>query len=455
MPSENSANALPTISGPETESEAAEFVTESDSAPCELHGLKLTQRDAIITNFQWLMSGRIEQVAQGQPRAWMLMGGRGAGKTRTGAEWVNGMALGYWPMADEITGPIALIGETLADVRDVMIDGPAGILACAKAGNPRFEISRRRVVWDNGMVAQMFSSEDPDSLRGPQFAAAWCDELAKWKNAEATWDMLQFGLRLGSCPRIIATTTPRPVRLIKRLLCDPNVRVTRMKTSDNTENLAPGFLDVVERRYGGTRLGRQELDGELIEDRDDALWTRAQLEGLRGNEPENIQRIIVAVDPPASSGKKSDACGIIAVGLDGQGMAHVLADYTIKPAPPKAWAMKVSELFHHLKADRVVAEINQGGEMVETVLRTIDPLIPVTTVRATRAKWLRAEPVAALYEQGRVRHAGSFPALEDEMCSFGRNGLSDGHSPDRVDALVWAISELMLNVSASPRIRNL
>ena len=228
-----------------------------------------------------------------------------------------------------------------------------------------------------------------------------------------------------------------------------------MKTSDNTENLAPGFLDVVERRYGGTRLGRQELDGELIEDRDDALWTRAQLEGLRGNEPENIQRIIVAVDPPASSGKKSDACGIIAVGLDGQGMAHVLADYTIKPAPPKAWAMKVSELFHHLKADRVVAEINQGGEMVETVLRTIDPLIPVTTVRATRAKWLRAEPVAALYEQGRVRHAGSFPALEDEMCSFGRNGLSEGHSPDRVDALVWAISELMLNVSAAPRIRNL
>ncbi len=415
----------------------------------------LSERDKWIIHCEWWNRGRAEQVAQGLPITWLLVGGRGAGKTRTGAEWVNGMAMNFWPMAQEITSPMALVGETLADVRDVMIEGPAGILKCARAGNPRFESSRRRVVWDNGAVAHMFSSEDPESLRGPQFAAAWCDELAKWKNAQATWDMLQFGLRLGTRPRIIATTTPRPVPLIKALMADENVRKTRMRTADNATNLSNNFLETVEKYYGGTRLGRQELDGELIEDRDDALWTRSQLEGLKTSQPDDLMRIVVAVDPPATSTKLSDACGIVAVGLDREGKAHVLADQSIKPATPHAWATRVCQLYRDLSADCVIAEVNQGGDMVEATLRTIDPAIPVRAVRASRGKWLRAEPVAALYSQGRVCHAGHFPALEDEMCNFGRDGLSGGKSPDRVDALVWAINELMLQQTEVPRIRAL
>lgn len=414
-----------------------------------------SERDKWIAHCEWWMRGRAEQVAQGEPITWLLVGGRGAGKTRTGAEWVNGMAMNYWPMAQEITTPLALVGETLADVRDVMIEGPAGILKCARAGRPRFEPSRRRVVWDNGAVAHMFSSEDPESLRGPQFAAAWCDELAKWKNAQATWDMLQFGLRLGARPRIIATTTPRPVPLIKALMADKNVRKTRMRTSDNATNLSDNFLETVTKYYGGTRLGRQELEGELIEDRDDALWTRPQLEGLKAAPPDDLMRIVVAVDPPATSTKLSDACGIIAVGLDRAGKAYVLADQSIKQATPRTWAMRVCQLYRDLKADCVIAEVNQGGDMVEATLRTIDPAIPVRSVRASRGKWLRAEPVAALYAQGRVCHAGHLPALEYEMCNFGRDGLSGGKSPDRVDALVWAINELMLNASAAPRVRQL
>ncbi len=415
----------------------------------------LTTKEKWVAHCEWWNKGRAEQVEQGEPITWLLVGGRGAGKTRTGAEWVNGMAMNYWPMAHEITSPMALVGETLADVRDVMIEGPAGILKCARAGTPRFESSRRRVVWSNGAVAHMFSSEDPESLRGPQFAAAWCDEVAKWKNAKSTWDMLQFGLRLGARPRIIATTTPRPVPLIKALMADENVRKTRMRTVDNAENLAENFVQNALKTYGGTRLGRQELDGELIEDRDDALWTRAQLEGLKVAQPEDLTRIIVAVDPPATSTKLSDACGIIAVGLDRAGKAYVLSDQSIKPATPHTWATRVCQLYRELNADCVVVEVNQGGDMVEATLRTIDPAIPVRTVRATRGKWLRAEPVAALYALSRVHHTGHFPALEDEMCNFGRDGLAGGKSPDRVDALVWAITELMLRQSDAPRVRAL
>jgi phage terminase large subunit-like protein len=403
-----------------------------------------------------MISGRLNQVETNRPETWLLIGGRGSGKTRTGAEWVNGLALGLLPMADRQTGPIALVGETLADVREVMIEGPAGILASTRAGRPRFEPSRRRLLWESsGMVAQMFSSEDPESLRGPQFAAAWCDELAKWKNAEATWDMLQFGLRLGERPRVLVTTTPRPVPLLKRLMADTTTKVTRIRTSDNARHLAPQFLEAMSRQFGGTRLGRQELDGELIEDRDDALWSRAQIENLRGESPSEMRRIVIAIDPPASATKNADACGIIAVGLDTNGLAHVLADGSIKRASPQSWATRAVQLFHELKADQIIAEVNQGGDMVETVIRTIDPHVPVTSVRAQRGKWLRAEPVAALYEQEKVRHAGHFPMLEDEMCNFGRDGLAGGRSPDRLDALVWAINALMLAKTEAPRVRQL
>ena len=393
---------------------------------------------------------------------WLVVGGRGAGKTLLGAEWVNGLVRGFRPYAGREGGLaryglIALVGETLADVREVMIDGPSGIRTIARGTPPRFEASRRRLVWDEtGAVAQVFSSEDPESLRGPQFQAAWCDELAKWKNIEATYDMLQFGLRLGE-PLQLITTTPRPVKLLKGLMGHPRVHLTRMKTADNAQNLAKGFLDAVNARYGSSRLGRQELDGEMIEDRPDALWSRERIEAATmsagGLAQAEIGRIVVAVDPPASGGKNSDACGIIAAGLDREGHAVVLADATISGATPAQWAGRAVALYHRLAADCIVAEVNQGGDMVAAVLRQVDASVPVRAVRASRGKWLRAEPVAALYEQRRVRHAERFAELEDEMCDFGPNGLSSGRSPDRVDALVWAVAELMLRGRGEPRVR--
>ena len=419
---------------------------------------ELTQ-EAIVTlgGPEWMFKGRHAQVPRKyfKPDVWLLIGGRGSGKTRTGAEWVNAMVNGLAPIAYGKTGPIALVGETLADVRDVMIEGPAGILASGRKGKPRFEGSRRRVVWENGMTAMMFSSEDPQSLRGPQFAAAWCDEIGKWKNAMATWDMLQFGLRLGDRPQVIATTTPKPTPLLKMLTGDQHTNVTRMRTGDNALNLAPGFVDRLRKRYDGTMLGRQELDGELIEDREDALWKRTQMEGLRARAPDNLQRIVVAVDPPASSTQRADACGIVAAGLTGDGRVHVLADASVKQAAPNVWASAAIRLYHGLRADCILAEVNQGGDMVAAVLRTVDPNVPVKSVRAQRGKWLRAEPVAALYEQGRVLHCGKFAELEDEMCNFGRDGLSGGHSPDRVDALVWAVNELVFGEENAPRVRSL
>lgn len=349
---------------------------------------------------------------------------------------------------------IALVGETLGDVREVMIDGPSGLVAINPSDPPRYEATRRRLLWTTGAVAQVFSSEDPDSLRGPQFSAAWCDEVAKWKHAEEVFDMLQFGLRLGPRPKQIITTTPKPTGLMKRLMRDPHITLTRMPTVENAENLAIGFMEMMRRRYGGTRLGRQELDGELIEDRADALWTRAQLESVAGEYGE-LRRIVVAVDPPATSRRTSDACGLIVAGLDADERAVVLQDATLERAKPSDWAARAVALYRDYEADCIVAEVNQGGEMVSAVLRTVDAAVLVREVRASRGKWLRAEPVAALYAQGRVLHGARFAELEDEMCDFGPDGLSNGRSPDRVDALVWAITELLLGRANRPRIRNL
>jgi phage terminase large subunit-like protein len=336
----------------------------------------------------------------------------------------------------------------------VMIDGVSGICRIARLNRPEFEISRRRLVWPNGAMAQIFSSEDPDSLRGPQFHYAWCDELAKWKYADETFDMLQFGLRLGDRPRQLVTTTPRPVPLIKRLISDPATEVTRLSTRSNAANLAPGFISALSLRYGGTRLGRQELDGELIEDRDDALWSRDALQAVTGRLSGALRRIVVAVDPPASSGPNA-CCGIVVAGIDAAGRGIVLADCSVQGASPATWAAAVVKAYRRFDADRIVAEINQGGEMVTAMLRSIDANLPVTTVRATRGKFLRAEPVAALYEQGRIVHAGRFPGLEDQMCDFGPDGLSSGRSPDRLDALVWALTALMLEGVGEPRVRGL
>ncbi|GEP06769.1 DNA-packaging protein [Methylobacterium oxalidis] len=383
------------------------------------HLLLALQRD-------WLHLARPDQLppceaAPGRPAwtTWAVIGGRGCGKTRTGAEWVSALATGDPAFTGEPVGRIALVGETFADVRDVMIEGPSGLLALpARAARPRWSPSRRRVEWPNGAVALAFSAEEPDSLRGPQFGAAWSDEVAKWRYAEAAYDMLQFGLRVGTRPRGLVTTTPRPIPLLRRLLSDPRTVVSRARTADNAPNLAPAFLAEVVGRYAGTRLGRQELDGELIEDRADALWTRDGLEAARvAALPEPLARIVVAVDPPASSRAGADACGIVAAGALGA-TAYVLADATLARATPQAWASAALALYHRLGADALVVEVNQGGEMAEAVIREIDPGVPVTAVRASRGKYLRAEPVSVLYAQGRVRHVGALPALEDEMCDF-------------------------------------
>lgn len=385
-----------------------------------------------------------------------MLGGRGAGKTRTGAEWVKGVALGHPPFADNPTGRIALIGETQGQVRDVMIEGVSGLLSThTRWERPNWSPSLRQLKWPNGAIAQVFSAEDPESLRGPQFGAAWSDELAKWPNLQECWDMLQFGLRLGDHPRQIVTTTPRPLPLVKRLLVEPNVAVSRAKTADNRFNLAAEFVRTVTQTYGGTRLGRQELDGEIVEESADALWTRAMIEAGREREAPSLSRIVVAVDPPATSSQRADRCGLVVAGLDALGMGHVLEDGTLAGARPHEWAQKAVALYRRHEADALVVEVNQGGEMVESVIREVDAGVPVIAVRATRGKYLRAEPVAALYAQGRVHHAGAFAELEDEMCAFGPGGLETGRSPDRLDALVWALTHLMLAPKGRPRVRGM
>ncbi len=404
----------------------------------------------------WLTLARDDQLPPpGDWTTWAFIGGRGAGKTRAGAEWVRALAFGDGALTPEKIGRIALIGETYADVRDVMIEGPSGLLALPRLGRarPLWQPSRRRLTFANGAVALVFSAEEPDSLRGPQFGAAWSDEVAKWRHADATYDMIQFGLRLGVFPRGLVTTTPRPIPLLRRLLSDPRTVVTRARTADNARNLAPDFLRTVVGRYAGTRLGRQELDGELIAERPDALWTREALEAARVAAAPVLMRVVVAVDPPVSSRAGADACGIVAAGLGPDGAAYVLADATLQQAPPERWARAALSLYHRLSADALVVEVNQGGEMVSTVLAEMDASVPVTPVRATRGKYLRAEPVSLLYAQARVHHVGALPALEDELCDFGPGGLSTGASPDRLDALVWALTHLLLTPRAEPRVR--
>ncbi|MEX0955427.1 MAG: terminase family protein [Rhizobiaceae bacterium] len=408
----------------------------------------------MLVEHEWFKHGiRWQYPFLGAPDRWLVLGGRGAGKTRLGAEWVNSHVRGFAPFALTRYGQLALVAETLGDAREVMIEGPSGIATIARGDRPRYESSRRRLVWASGAVAQVFSAEDPDSLRGPQFEAVWADEISKWRHAEETYDMLQFALRLGGRPKQLFTTTPKPVPIIRRLLDDTDVTVRRLRTHDNADNLAPGFIAALQDRYGGTRLGRQEIDGELIEDRPDALWNRAAVEALTGGATGEMRRIVVAVDPSATGKARSSACGIVVAGATGEGNAVVLADGTLAAAGPSEWAAKAVSLYHRFEADCIVAEVNQGGDMVATVVRMVDPDVPVKPVRATRGKWLRAEPVAALYEQGRVRHAARMPELEDEMCDFGPDGLSGGRSPDRVDALVWAITELLLVGRGWPRVR--
>ncbi|MEW5963381.1 MAG: terminase family protein [Pseudomonadota bacterium] len=407
----------------------------------------------------WQVWARDDQLpppalASGAPwRTWLILGGRGAGKTRAGAEWIRAVAT---DPAGGGEARIALVGETLSEVRRVMIEGVSGLVAIhAPNERPRFEPSKRRLVWPSGAIAEMYSAEDAEGLRGPQFSAAWCDEVAKWREPERVWDMLQFGLRLGAWPQVVATTTPRPVPFLKKLIEDEATAVTRAATHDNAANLAPSFIAEMTRRYAGSALGRQELMGELIDERAGSLWRRDWIEAARVTRAPDLRTIVVAVDPPVTATSASDACGIVVAGLADDNRAYVLADRTLQGREPAAWARAAIAAYRDYRADRIVAETNQGGDLVIMVLKQIDAAVPVRTVRATRGKWVRAEPVAALYAEGRVAHVGSHEALEDQMCAFGIDGLVGGRSPDRVDALVWALTDLLLCESGEPQIRRL
>ncbi len=393
---------------------------------------------------------------EGAWRTWLLMGGRGAGKTRAGAEWVRGL------VESGIAKRIALVGPSLHDVREVMIAGPSGLCAIGDpAVRPTYEVTRRRLVWPpvgncKDAVAYAFSAEDPDSLRGPQFDLAWCDEIGAWANDLKTWNTLAFGMRLGPAPRIVATTTPRPRALVKMLAekAERNrggVVITRAATRANAANLSPEFVAGLEEDYAGTELGRQELDGELIEDLEGALWSRTTIEGARAGveEADGLERVVVAVDPPVSATGKSDACGIIVAGVKA-GVVYVLADATVRWLKPAEWAARVMLAAQGWGAGTVVAESNQGGEMVRDVLERAGMelgrgKLRVKLQHAHLSKHERAQPVSVLYTTGRVRHVRVLKELEDEMCSFGVVG-DDGRrarSPDRVDALVWAVDALM------------
>ena len=397
-------------------------------------------------------------------RSWVIMGGRGAGKTRAGAEWVRTQVEGARPGDPGRAGRVALVGETIDQVREVMIFGESGILACSPPDRrPVWEATRKRLVWPNGAVAQVFSAHEPESLRGPQFDAAWVDELAKWKKAEVTWDQLQFALRLGPNPQQVVTTTPRNVAVLKAILSNPSTVVTHAPTDANRAHLAASFLEEVKARYGGTRLGLQELDGALLEDAEGALWTSALLERGRVDEVPALSRIVVAVDPPVTGHAGSDECGIVVVGAVTDGpvqdwRAYVLEDASVQGTSPDGWARAAIEAMQRHGADRLVAEVNQGGDLEQAVIRQVDPLVSFKAVRASRGKSARAEPVAALYEQGRVHHLRGLARLEDQMCRMTARGYEGRGSPDRVDALVWALTALMVDPAQAvqrPQVRRL
>lgn len=389
---------------------------------------------------------------------WLILAGRGWGKTRTGAETIRKWACGDTPLSAGQVRHIALVAETSGDARDVMVEGPAGILAVhPKDFRPLYEPSKRRLTWPNGTSATLFNAVEPDQLRGPQHDAAWGDEVAKWRYMQETWDQLQFGLRLGAHPKQIITTTPRPLPLIRKLLNDKDTVVTRGRTYDNAANLALPFLKQIEDRYGGTRLGRQELEGEVLDDIPGALWQRSNIDNNRRPQaPSEFQRIVVALDPATSSEEGSDETGIICAGIatdaDGFTRGYVLADRSMRGSPDE-WAKAAVSLYREYEADRIIAEKNQGGEMVEAVIRAVDRNVPITLVHASRGKHVRAEPISALYEQGRVHHIGRFDELEDQMCLFSRDYDRANGSPDRVDALVWALASLFNRMTARRHVK--
>ena len=394
---------------------------------------EITDQQAAQILYDWRYIGRPkQQIPGGNWRIWLIMAGRGFGKTRTGAEYVR-------MRVAQGKRHIALVGRTVADVRDVMVKGPSGILAVSPTWDrPKYEPSKRSLTWPNGAVAKTYSADKPDQLRGPEHDDAWCDEIAAWRYPDA-WDMLLMGLRRGDNPTVCATTTPRPIPLVKGLLEDETVRVTSGSSYENRANLAGAFFDQIVKRYEGTRLGRQELYAELLDDVPGALWQRDVLEKTRVTKIPVMKRVVVALDPAVSSGEQANETGIIVAGLGEDGHGYVLDDVTLRGTPAQ-WARAAIATYYVHEADRMIAEVNNGGDMIEHTIRTEDNAISFKQVRATRGKVTRAEPVAALYEQRRVHHVGMFGELEDQLCSW----VPGDESPDRMDALVWAFTELML-----------
>jgi phage terminase large subunit-like protein len=451
LPAKSEQVALSTLTPPGLKSGAAWLASATPEEVDEfLSGLGENALLALPWVFEfWALPHQLPP--SGAWKTWVIMGGRGAGKTRAGAEWVRAEVEGAGPTDPGRAKRIALVGETIDQVREVMVMGESGILACSPPDRrPEWQASRKQLVWPNGAVAQVFSAYDPDGLRGPQFDAAWADELGKWNKAAETWDQLQFSLRLGKNPRQVVTTTPRNVGVLKAIMKNPSTVITHAPTEANRAYLAESFLAEVEARYGGTTLGRQELEGVLVEEADGALWTLQMLEAARVDTPPEVTRIVVAVDPPVTANKTSDECGIVVVGADTRGdprqwRAVVLEDASVKGASPEGWARAALAAMDRHKADRLVAEVNQGGDLVEQLVRMQDAFVPFRAVRATRSKMLRAEPVAALYEQGRVSHVRGLQALEDQLCKMTVTGWTGSGSPDRLDALVWALTDLMVD----------
>lgn len=401
----------------------------------------LTNKQAAELLHDWRFWARPEQIApEGDWLTWVINAGRGFGKTRAGSEWVREQVAAGRKR-------IALIGETYKDLVEVMVYGDSGIASVFPdhqkpkiVANPNVQIT-----FHTGAIALGYNATQPDQLRGPQFDAAWCDELAKWKRARETWDMLQFGLRLGERPQVLVTTTPRPIPILKEILRRKTTVVTSGSTFDNAANLAPSFIKEIRDRYEGTRLGRQELQAEILDDLPGALWTRAMFDDHRVKNAPEMQRIVVAVDPSGTGGSSDDgdSVGIVVAGKGVDGRGYVLADRTCKLSPD-GWGRRAVAAYHEFKADRIVAERNFGGAMVQHVIRTVDPKVSYKEVTASRGKTARAEPIAAMYEQGRISHVGALPELEDQCCMIGPDGYIGEGSPDRMDAMVWALTELML-----------
>ena len=401
---------------------------------------------------------------EGDWRTWVLLGGRGAGKTRAGAEWVRANVEGSRPGDPGRATRVGLIGETIDQVREVMIFGESGILASSPPDRrPRWYSTRKMLEWPNGATAHAYSAHDPDSLRGPQFDLVWADELAKWKKVDAAWEMVQFCLRLGDDPRACVTTTPKNVPALKGLLDQPTTAVSQAPTRANRANLPSAFLEEVERQFAGTTMGMQELDGILLEETEGALWPVTLIDQSRGEAPDAFDRVVVAVDPPVTGTEASDDCGIVVLGVTQDGApsewrACVIEDASVAGQSPMGWARAALSAYERHDADRLVAETNQGGEMVETIFRQIAPQVSYSGVHASRSKAARAEPVAALYEQGRVRHVPGLQDLERQMMQMTRAGFTGKGSPDRVDALVWALTEaliLPMKTWSRPRLRSL